>query len=207
MCKNELLLCVLFIKKKKGMVLLARIWIDPGHGGTDSGAKGKGLIEKALNLIVSLEVERLLKLNGQVVELTRRDDTFVDLNERCKRANKWKADLFISIHHNACDGKAKGAEVINSIYHGKGEILAKIIAAKFQAVGQVVRRVFSKEGSSGGDYYCVIRETRMTAVITEFAFIDNSEDAKKVDTKAELMAEARAIADGILTFIGVKMKG
>ena len=81
---------------------IARVVIDPGHGGHDPGAKVPGLMSEAqLVLDVALRLERLLKQPGVDVILTRTADTFVPLEERTEIANRSGADLFLSIHANA----------------------------------------------------------------------------------------------------------
>src|SRR5262249_14942522 len=81
---------------------VSRIVIDPGHGGHDSGAKGRGVVESELVLDVSLRLEKLLeKVSGVEVLLTRRTDDFVELPERTAMATRQGADLFLSIHANA----------------------------------------------------------------------------------------------------------
>jgi len=82
---------------------IKRIVIDAGHGGKDPGALGRnGLKEKDVVLKIAKKLERKIKqkLNCEVV-LTRKDDTFLPLEERTAIANTKKADLFISIHTNA----------------------------------------------------------------------------------------------------------
>jgi len=81
---------------------VSRIVIDPGHGGHDPGAKGKGVTEAELVLDVALRLEKLLrKVSGVEVILTRRTDEFIALPERTAVANREGADLFLSIHANA----------------------------------------------------------------------------------------------------------
>jgi len=80
---------------------VARIVIDPGHGGHDPGAKARGLEEAELVLDVALRLEALLKDAGVEVIMTRRSDTFIALDERTAIANRVGADLFLSIHSNA----------------------------------------------------------------------------------------------------------
>jgi N-acetylmuramoyl-L-alanine amidase len=83
---------------------VARIAIDPGHGGHDPGAKIRGLTEADLVLDVALRLEKLLtKQEGVEVVLTRRENTFLSLEERTAIANQSGADLFLSIHANASD--------------------------------------------------------------------------------------------------------
>ena len=91
-----------------------RIVIDAGHGGSDTGTVGPhGLLEKDLCLDVALRLGKLIqqKLPGADVVYTRKDDTFVPLEERTRIANDAKADLFISIHANSSpDPSARGVE-------------------------------------------------------------------------------------------------
>jgi N-acetylmuramoyl-L-alanine amidase len=82
---------------------VGRIVIDPGHGGHDQGTIGPGgFAEKDLVLSIALKLQEMLqeKLGAEVV-LTRKDDTFIPLEERTEIANQHRADLFISIHANS----------------------------------------------------------------------------------------------------------
>jgi N-acetylmuramoyl-L-alanine amidase len=91
---------------------VARVVIDPGHGGHDPGAKVKGLLSEAeLVLDVSQRLEKLLVKQGVEVVLTRSADVFVPLDTRTEIANRAGADLFLSIHANASsDEAARGFE-------------------------------------------------------------------------------------------------
>ncbi len=91
-----------------------RIVIDPGHGGFDTGAKGPhGLLEKDLCLDVALRLGQMIEENipGAEVVYTRKDDSYVPLEERTNIANSADADLFISIHANSSDAsEVRGVE-------------------------------------------------------------------------------------------------
>jgi N-acetylmuramoyl-L-alanine amidase len=93
---------------------ISRIVIDAGHGGHDTGTIGPhGLMEKDLCLDVALRLGKLIgeRLPGAEVIYTRKDDTFVPLENRTALANQEKADLFISIHANSShDQSARGVE-------------------------------------------------------------------------------------------------
>lgn len=81
---------------------VSRVVIDPGHGGHDPGALGKGLSEADLVLDVALRLEKLLSdEQGLEVTLTRRTNVYIPLEERTAIANRQNADLFVSIHANA----------------------------------------------------------------------------------------------------------
>ena len=79
------------------------IVLDAGHGGKDTGAKGKISKEKDIVLDITMRLARKIKLEMPEVKiiLTRASDKFVELNERSNIANRRKADLFISIHCNS----------------------------------------------------------------------------------------------------------
>lgn len=90
---------------------VARIVIDPGHGGHDPGTMANGSSEAKIVLDVALRLEKLLEREGLETVLTRRTDIFIPLEERTAIANRERADLFLSIHVNASrDPNARGLE-------------------------------------------------------------------------------------------------
>ena len=84
-------------KSTKGKLIV----IDPGHGGSDSGAVGNGLKEKNVVLATSKKLGALLTKRGYKVLYTRSTDVFINLRSRTIFAGKKNADMFISIHANA----------------------------------------------------------------------------------------------------------
>lgn len=88
---------------------LKRIVIDPGHGGTDSGAAGEFSTEAAVSLEISLKLADYIKnsLPDMEVILTRKTDVFNSVVEKAKIANAAKGDLFICIHTNSADPTRK----------------------------------------------------------------------------------------------------
>ena len=84
-------------KSTKGKLIV----IDPGHGGSDSGAVGNGLKEKSVVLATSKKLGALLTKRGYKVLYTRSTDVFINLRSRTAFAAKRNADMFISIHANA----------------------------------------------------------------------------------------------------------
>lgn len=89
--------------------------LDAGHGGKDCGAKVGKVCEKALVLNISKKAEQILKARGYKVFTTRSNDKYLSLTERTKFANDKNADVFISIHANAIDKKAKNYSTANGI--------------------------------------------------------------------------------------------
>ena len=119
---------------------VSRIVIDPGHGGHDPGAKGKGVSEAELVLDVALRLEHLLeKVPGVEVILTRRTDEFIQLPERTAIANREGADLFLSIHANASvNAQAHGIETYFLNFannQSAAAVAARENAASTQAMG------------------------------------------------------------------------
>jgi len=81
---------------------MVKIYIDPGHGGNDPGAVANGLREKDLTLKIGLKLRDYLSGYENVqIRMSRTTDKTVSLSERTNDANKWGADLFVSIHINA----------------------------------------------------------------------------------------------------------
>ena len=91
------------------------IVLDAGHGGKDCGAKVGKICEKTLVLNISKKAEQILKTRGYKVFVTRGTDKYLSLTERTKFANDKNADIFISIHANAIDKKAKNYSTANGI--------------------------------------------------------------------------------------------
>jgi len=105
-----LIICILPAKNTYSLVHLGKnnkpmvVVIDPGHGGKDPGAIGKGVREKDIVLGIGLKLGQYINDNFSDVKVvyTRNTDVFVPLIERSRIANKCKADLFISLHANSC---------------------------------------------------------------------------------------------------------
>lgn len=198
---------------------MPRVCIDPGHGGSDPGCLAvNGRTEKETNLRVSLFVEQELKKHGIEVMLTRWDDRDVDLYERCAMANRWRADIFVSLHADAAGGpSAKGHHAIHSIHSKPGQggnKLARLLVDQVtlttgrQPFPRGDRGVWSRESQKrpGTDYYAVIRETDMPAVILERGFLTNPEDAELLFDDGFLRCQAQGIARAILMYFGVNVE-
>lgn len=113
-----------------------RIVVDPGHGGKDPGAVRRGSSkEKDLNLAVAKHLYNYLKKRGFDIQMTRSDDTFVTLGGRSKKANEYKADLFVSVHTNASKRSAtNGFEVYFRSDKATDEEAAEVAAFENEAL-------------------------------------------------------------------------
>jgi N-acetylmuramoyl-L-alanine amidase len=108
---------------------VSRVVLDPGHGGRDTGAVGPtGVVEKDVTLDIAHRAARVLVGQGIEVLLTRDDDRFVALEERAARANSFSADLFVSIHCNASEGRGRRGVETYVLDATRDEIAARVAA-------------------------------------------------------------------------------
>lgn len=174
------------------------VCIDPGHGGTSSGAANGKRMEKDDNLRLSLLVRDVLEERGYTVVMTRDDDSDVSLEDRCKIANKARASLFVSIHRNSSTSpNAVGMEMwVHSMNPTDDNLLAQNILDNLQVAGISQNRGIHSGYRDGADLnYYINRNTKMPSVLAEIGFISSKADNKDFDEKLE--DYALAIADGI----------
>lgn len=180
------------------------IVLDFGHGGKDPGAIGNGLQEKDVVLDLGLRVGALLKARGAKVLYTRGIDVFIELGERARMANNWKADFFCSLHINAGGSPDPGTgfeSFIHTNINGGAtaayqNIIHRKIATVFGVVGLPDRGQKKKD-------LAVLRETKMPAIMLEYGFINNSKDATLLKTPGFLDKLAQATAEGIAEAFGL----
>lgn len=205
-----------------------RIWIDPGHGGSDAGnvskaqldfddywgvhhAAGDSIQEKDFNLAVSLMLKEMLEADGVEVRMTRTDDTTVTPNERKAlfAAEGGQYDMIFSVHHNAYTTQTPtGAEILIQIAYengGRGTEFGELLKQEYLDMGQSFRRfVYQHSGSDATkDYYFVLRSAKeggALAFISEFCFMTNPEDQKLILSVDNLRAQAKAQYNAIMTY-------
>lgn len=175
-----------------------KVFIDPGHGGNDSGAIGvNNLLEKIITLQVSKKVESLLKAQGLTVKLSRNTDTTLSLSDRTTMANNWGAHCFVSIHCNAFNSNSKGIETYS--YTSATSDLASAIHSEI-----LKTKAFTiNRGTKTANFY-VLRKSNMRSSLVELAFIDNKEDIDILLNKQDLLA--LAIAKGICKYLKIEYK-
>ena len=180
-----------------------KVFIAPGHGGTDPGAVANGFKEKDLNLTISLACKAELERHGVSVSMSRSKDESETLSQQVNECNAFLGSdgLAINIHNNA--GGGDGAEVYYYSGGGTSKVLADNILAEVVAIGQNSRGAKIKKNAQGTDYYGWIRQTYAPAVIVECAFLDNAKDIQIIDTVEEQKAMGIAIAKGALKTLGI----
>lgn len=181
------------------------IIIDPGHGGTDSGATAFGVKEKDWNLKISLYQYKRLKELGVNVGITRTTDITLDSVPRTNLI-KNKYDYCISNHWNAFNGKARGVETIHSIFANKN-FATSIANSLVKVSGLPLRRVFTKKNTAGLDWYFMHRLTGSThTVIVEYGFLDNKADFDWYSNENNFYKAAEVVIESICKAVGVVYK-
>ncbi|SDG47109.1 N-acetylmuramoyl-L-alanine amidase family protein [Desulfosporosinus hippei] len=171
-----------------------KIFIDQGHGGSDPGAVSK-IKESEFTLSYGYELGRVLMVLGFEVMYSRTSDYAVSLAERCRMANTWGADYFISIHFNS--GGGIGIETFALSAGGQGEKLAKAVQGPIiDATGAVNRGVKFAN-------FQVLRDTSMPAILIEGGFVDSDIDAQKIKTEDYKRKFIQGATKGICAFTGV----
>ncbi len=173
-----------------------RIFIDPGHGGTNPGAIGIGGIREAdINLDVSLRLGELLAANGYDIEYSHTGDETVSLAERASRANNFGADYFVSIHCNSNpDPDIGGTE---TFYYREG-----ITAQRFAETvnDALVAEINLRNIGTFARNLAVLRLTNMPAILVELAFVTNPTEAALLSMPSFRQDCAVGIANGIIDF-------
>jgi N-acetylmuramoyl-L-alanine amidase len=155
-----------------------KIFVDAGHGGDNLGTTGyhgifapeDNIFEKEINIEVAWELYYLLVQAGAIVKMSRRScNQFVANVERGLEANKFNADIFVSIHNNATDEPAVvGTEVLYPPNRAGSERLASIMSEYLAIKLQTENR-----GAKLRDNLAVLNSTDMIAVLCECNFLTN----------------------------------
>lgn len=184
-----------------------KVIIDPGHGGTDSGATGNNLLEKDYNLLISKYMYDRFKELGVPVAITRDSDTTLSPTDRVNTIlNKFgnSSDvILISNHVNS--GGGEGAEVIYALRNR--DTLARRILENIGTTGQTTRKYYQRRlpSDTSKDYYFIHRNTgNLEPLIVEYGFIDDTKDVEFLKENYKELAEA--VIAAVANYIGVPYK-
>lgn len=193
----------------------ADVVLDPGHGGSETGAVGpNGLPEKEVNLLIAEEVRNRLEAAGLRVVLTRTGDYRATLQSRAEVATNLGARAFVSIHHNAApDGPwpRPGAETYYQIASPDSKRLAGLVYEEVRGAFTPYEIAWVADRDAGakyrpgseGDYYGILRRSAgVPAVLSEAAFITNAPEAELLATPEFRAAEADALARAVQRYLG-----
>lgn len=181
---------------------MPKIFIDPGHGGSDPGAVGNGMQEKNVTLQIAKRINSILngEYRGVSTRMSRTGDQTVSLSQRTNAANAWGADFYLSIHINAGGGTGFESYIFN------GSVSSATVSYQNIVHREVTRNVnFRNRGKKRANFH-VLRASRMPALLTENGFIDNAADAEKLKSAAFVEQIARGHAKGLQKAFGLNRK-
>ncbi|WP_223594216.1 N-acetylmuramoyl-L-alanine amidase [Neobacillus bataviensis] len=182
-----------------------KLYLDPGHGGTDPGAQGNGLNEKDLTLDIALKIRTILLNNYENIEvmMSRTGDITKSLSQRTNEANAWKADYYLSIHINADSGTATGYE--DYIHSSLSDTST---TAKYRDIihAEVIKLNQLKDRGKKKANFHVLRESAMPAMLSENGFIDNPQDAALMKQTSWRQNVAQGHANGIALAFNLQPK-
>ncbi len=184
------------ILKSSNLLNNLTIVVDAGHGDHDPGASNGKLLEKDINLDVSLYLEKQLKSAGANVVMTRRDDSFLELRERSNIANNLNADAFISVHTNSATEAAHGIETYWYDKYSSAE--SKALAESIQK--RLIEVTEARDRGVKNQSFSVIRESRMASVLVEVGFLTNNEEYQLLLTQSYREELADGIYQGVLDY-------
>ncbi|UZE44482.1 N-acetylmuramoyl-L-alanine amidase [Selenomonas sputigena] len=185
-----------------------RIVLDPGHGGSDTGAIGPtGVTEKSIALRIAKRLKTLLEAEGAEVILTRTEDTEVspkkakatdveELQARCDIANQNSADIFLSIHLDAFSGPE--AHGTTGYYYEMGSADSTRLADCVKR--GVLRRLGTLDRGTKPCAFYVCRHTDMPAMLLETAFVSNPREEQMMNSEEGVENAAQGIAAGIAEY-------
>ena len=184
------------------------ICIIVGHGKSKSGGYDSGAVNgnyhefKIAREIARYAADYYNEIYGEQCDLMNYNGNLY-LSERIKQANQKDYSFVAEIHLNA--GGGTGSEVYYSIGSAKGKAIAAAISSNISKAFGIRNRGAKTKRGANGDYFGIIRQTSMEAVLVETVFIDTN-DLKCVATAAGQKACGIAIAKAIASARGIKAK-
>ena len=188
------------------------ILVDPGHGGYDGGARARdsGVLEKQLNLDVSLQLEQALVSQGAEVILTRREDVDLtseprpagltkkrqDMQARIDLATANQVDMVISVHMNEYRSRSESGP---QVFYREGSDGGRLLAGCIQEALITALQPAKKRAALPGDYF--ILQLDVPSVLVECGFISNAAEEKLLLTEDYQARVADAIAEGVVEFV------
>lgn len=171
---------------------MVKIFIDPGHGGSDSGAVGNGISEKIITLQIANQIQQILlnEYENVSIKMSRTTDQTVSLNARTSAANSWGADFYLSVHINAGGGTGFESYVYPNV-----DALTKSYQNSIH--DEVVKQTDYRDRGQKQANFHVLRESKMPALLTENGFVDNVTDANKLKDPAYINKIARGHVNGL----------
>ena len=187
------------------------VYLDPGHGGRDSGAYYGGIREETLNLKISNLIKAGMEELGYEVIMSRTKDIYIDLLERARDANNKDPDIFVSVHNNAMPNDSRVNGIMTYYYKYYPEWQPVInpemhndptrIEQSRQLADAIQKSLIAATGARDlglrRNTFAVLRETKMPAVLLELGFMSNPTELSKLNTTSYQTTLANAVVKGI----------
>lgn len=172
------------------------ILLDPGHGGSDSGAisRNETVYEKTITLATAKYVKKALEAVGANVVMTREDDSLVKLSEINEQENNDLIDTFISFHYDSSAEDNSASGVTTYYYHGNDQPLAEAINTELAKNLPLPNR-----GVAAGDFQ-VIRESQTTSILLELGYMNNDSDLNTFIKKSYQEEVAKSVTKGLMNY-------
>ena len=196
------------------------IFLDPGHGGRDSGAFYYNIAEKDLNMQIYKKLRKELEGLGYTVLTSRESDVYVDfVTERSKMVNKTNSDMFISIHFNATSSSASNISGIQTYsYEQNPDYPAKInsqwhnhpdrISESNRLAAAIHSSLLAETGAKNAGLlhgsFAVLRETNKPAVLLELGYMSNFDENQRIRNDAYQNKLVKGIVKGIQQYYASK---
>lgn len=189
-----------------------KICLNPGHGG-DASKRGfkrgpTGVREAEMNLRVAQYLREFLVASGADVILTRNEDIQLSYEQRASIAGDWGADLFVSLHHNAIDGKPE-VNYTTVWYHGDVEYrpsnldLARYLCDGLYdalALPRITDVPLKSDALMYASGFAVLRHATVTAALCESSFFTNPDEEQRLRTPAYNLREAYGLFMGLARY-------
>ncbi len=165
-----------------------RIMLDPGHGGSDSGASGPSAPHEATLVLRCAKAlkDRIVNECGGTVKMTRTTDTYVSLSARQSAKGSYDPYIFCSLHLNAFNKSAKGTETYYYHSTGNSSLLANKVQpqliANFKKVSGFTP---TNRGVKTANYTVIMGYSGVPAVLTEGLFVDNSTEWSIINSESK----------------------
>jgi N-acetylmuramoyl-L-alanine amidase len=172
-----------------------QVILDPGHGGSDPGARRNGIEEKELTLSIINTLKQKLEKRGIKVILTRSDDSFVSLEDRVKLTNTIEPNLFLSVHINSLDGESDIHGIETYYQTGQSKPFADTIHDCLVNNLEVPDRYVRKAR------FYVINHTSVPAVLAEVGFISCKEERERLISYDYQDRIAKALEQGVILYL------
>lgn len=196
------------------------IFLDPGHGGRDSGAFYYNIAEKDLNMQIYKKLRKELEGLGYTVLTSRESDVYVDfVTERSKMVNKTNADMFISIHFNATSNSASNVSgiqtysyeqnpdyptKINSQWHNHPDRISESNRLAAAIHSSLLAETGAKNAGLLHGSFAVLRETNKPAVLLELGYMSNFDENQRIRNDAYQNKLVKGIVKGIQQYYAGK---